>query len=418
MMCRAISLFVFLTLTGTGACQLCGDVLPDGSFDVLDAYQTARLAAGIGTVGAAELAAGDTDGSGTLEVTDALALARSLVGLAAPLPARAPCGSGWREVGVLTSPLTPPARCEGSVATDPVRDRALLFGGLDQSYRVLDDLWGFGFAGSSWQRLSPAGTPPGARAGHEMTADDGRQRLLVFGGTGLPAPGDSDVYALDFSMGQPGRWMRLAAGGTPPLPRYFHSQALSSAGDALVVFGGYDILRTPLDDLWVLDFSSSPSGQWRELQPVGDVPQASRCGVLAADPTAPRFLHHGGCGPGGSTSGELHALELDLAGGRGIFRRLTPSGLPARPNLMHEVVVDTTRARVILVGGDQQNDVLDVLDLSGGGDGAWVQELSPLAPSARRHPVAALSRAGELVLATGVDSQATILGDTWILRTR
>ncbi len=63
-----------------------------------------------------------------------------------------------------------------------VGDRALIFGGQGLGGEDLRDLWLLDLNGLTWTRATPGGAAPVGRAGATLIADDGRARLLLFGG--------------------------------------------------------------------------------------------------------------------------------------------------------------------------------------------------------------------------------------------
>src|SRR5438552_5610578 len=67
---------------------------------------------------------------------------------------------------------------------DPVRQRLILFGGYDESKtRMVNELWQLTLGDApQWTMLSPAGTPPTPRVGHAAVYDPVRDRMIVFGG--------------------------------------------------------------------------------------------------------------------------------------------------------------------------------------------------------------------------------------------
>lgn|GEM_PF-1328650 len=110
------------------------------------------------------------------------------------------------------SRLTPtgdagPRRAFHTAFYDPVRDRMVVFGGTDGNAPVSNELWSFSFVDSKWTRLSPQGTPPAPRSGHAAAYDPVRDRAILFGGGGAysrGSPGDrfspylNDTWVLEW----------------------------------------------------------------------------------------------------------------------------------------------------------------------------------------------------------------------------
>jgi hypothetical protein len=136
----------------------------------------------------------------------------------------------------LTPTGTPPSARYGHTAVyDPVRDRVVVFGGDDGS--APDDVWALALVGTpAWTQLAPTGTPPSARYGHTAVYDPVRDRMVVFGGLDFSYYSLNDVWAL--SLSGTSTWVQLAPAGTPPSARYGHTAVYDPARDRMVVFGG------------------------------------------------------------------------------------------------------------------------------------------------------------------------------------
>jgi hypothetical protein len=105
-------------------------------------------------------------------------------------------GAGWKQQAPTTSPS---ARSDANMVYDRRRKRVIFFGGHDQNYPTslasLNDTWEWD--GTTWAPIA-ATSPPGAtRTGPGMAYDDGRGKLVLFGGDvlGSPTP-DTKVYEL------------------------------------------------------------------------------------------------------------------------------------------------------------------------------------------------------------------------------
>src|SRR5439155_27020807 len=124
---------------------------------------------------------------------------------------------------------------------DPVRDRLLVFGGVDlskPSFESVNDVWATPHGGTpAWTAVAATGTPPPARYDHTAIYDPVRDRLIVFGGQGTGGL-LNDVWALALS-GTPA-WTQISAAGTPPTGRAGHSAIYDATRDRMVVFGGFD----------------------------------------------------------------------------------------------------------------------------------------------------------------------------------
>jgi hypothetical protein len=247
-------------------------------------------------------------------------------------------GQAWEQLAPLG---TPPAPREGHTTIyDPVRDRMILFGGVGGGH-AFNDVWGLSFSGApTWTLLTPLGTPPNGRRGHSAIYDPVRDRMLVFGG--VDASGYyNDVWALSLA-GTP-TWARLAPTGAPPSQRYSQSAIHDPLRDRMVIFGGDPINN----DTWALSLGTSPP-KWVQLLPAN--PPVVRYGHTAIyDPARDRMVIFGGKGPGVDYRNDVWALPLasatawtDLAP--------TGTALPVG-RLLGGAIYDAWRDRMVVFGG-------------------------------------------------------------------
>jgi hypothetical protein len=153
-------------------------------------------------------------------------------------------------------PWTQPLGRSGTAAAyDPVRQRLVLFGGIDGN-QLSNETWEWD--GSQWS-LRPTALAPPARAGHAMAWDGTRGRIVVHGGSGYL----NDQWEWDGTG-----WSLVSVSGVIPPGRNAHSLAYDSRRRRLVLFGGYTGTGYPPHDTWEWDGTSwtrqtpaaSPSG--------------------------------------------------------------------------------------------------------------------------------------------------------------
>jgi hypothetical protein len=204
---------------------------------------------------------------------------------------------------------TPPgARYVASMIYDPVRERAILFGGL--ANEDMNDVWALSLNGSpAWTQLNPAGAPPPARDNHPAIYDPVRDRMIVFGGSG-PGNNLADTWALSLP-GTP-TWSQILPSGTPPaLAR--HAAIYDAVGDRMIVFGGLDNSFNPTNGVWALSLGASPA--WTALTPAGTPPPLNESQAAVYDSPFMRMLANVGNGIYELTLGEAPAWrQLDLDG--------------------------------------------------------------------------------------------------------
>jgi hypothetical protein len=183
-------------------------------------------------------------------------------------------GASW--VDKTPTGTNPAPRQGGGLAYDRTRQRVVLFGGVAANNTPLNDLWEWD--GTSWSDHTPAGLKPLARTFFPMVYDPLRERVVVFGGIDFNNNPQGDVWELENrSDRQPaiqfvtsgllpgigpisGLRVRARCGGA--------SDPFTSAQDGAALFG------------WANGFGSSSPAGWRQLA-------ANDAGVQAAtDPGA------------------------------------------------------------------------------------------------------------------------------------
>lgn len=88
--------------------------------------------------------------------------------------------STWKELRILGA--GPSRRDNFSAIYDPVRDRIIVFAGLND-YTFYNDVWALPLSGAPvWALLTPTGAAPSIRFGHSAIYDPVRDRMIVFGG--------------------------------------------------------------------------------------------------------------------------------------------------------------------------------------------------------------------------------------------
>jgi hypothetical protein len=292
-------------------------------------------------------------------------------------------------------------------AYDEPRRRLLVFGGDDGG--VLDDVWELGLdAQAAWLRLTPAGTPPAARAFHAGVYDPQRDRLIIFGGRDSAPRNDTWELSLSGALA----WRRLLPGGGAPSARIDHAAVYDPVRRRMIVFGGAGD-GAVYNDVWALSLSGSPT--WTQLSPLGAAPVARGGAMAIYDPGRDRVVIFGGY------SKSLVCLddtwELRLAG-TPTWSRLYPAGAVPDARLAAAAVYDPQRDREILLGGtDLISYFSDAWQLSLSDTLAWTR-LTPVGtgPLSRSdHKAVYDAPADRVVLFGGGGLGGGLLNDTWAL---
>lgn len=170
---------------------------------------------------------------------------------------------------------------EHTAVFDPAGHRVIVFGGTDPSGYPLNDVWESTLDPvPNWTHLSPGGTPPPARQRHTAIYDSVRQRMVIFGGLDFDFARLGDVWAL--SLAGPPEWTEMVVPPGPE-PRQEAVAVYDPIGDRMIVSTGFGNLS--LGDSWALSFAGTPV--WT---PLPDGPTPRQGAVAVHDPTGDRMI--------------------------------------------------------------------------------------------------------------------------------
>jgi hypothetical protein len=247
----------------------------------------------------------------------------------------------------LTPAGTAPNLSSHSAIYDPVRDQMVVFGGTDGSGYLTNDVWALTFASPAWSLLSPE-VPDYGRCNHTAIYDPVRDRMIVFGGLNQSRYPYNDVWTLSLA-GSPTRSELLAA-GVPPSGRGGHTAIYDPVRDRMIVFGGYapgtckGCSATIYNDVWALSLSGTPA--WSQILPAGTAPSAHAYHTAIYDPVRDRMVVFGGI----SASPDNNVWALSLAGSP-TWSQLAPAGTLPNGRSTHTAIYDPTRDRMVVFGG-------------------------------------------------------------------
>nr|AML77222.1 putative LOV domain-containing protein [Grevillea robusta] len=252
----------------------------------------------------------------------------------------------WKKLTV--GGAVEPSRCNFSACA--AGNRLVLFGGEGVNMQPMDDTFilNLDAANPEWRRMPVTSSPPG-RWGHTLSCVNGSS-LVVFGGCGRQGL-LNDMFVLDLDAQQP-TWKEVL-GGTPPLPRSWHSSC-TVEGSKLVVSGGCTDAGVLLSDTHLLDLMTDKP-VWKEI-PTSWAPP-SRLGHSLSVYGRTKILMFGGLAKSGNVrlrSGEAYTIDLEedapqwrqlVCGGVGSQNAVVPP-----PRLDH-VAVSMPCGRIIIFGG-------------------------------------------------------------------
>lgn len=185
----------------------------------------------------------------------------------------------------------PSPRTLARMVYDEGSGQTVLFGGrgtLDSATGVahsIDETWVL--SGARWSQRFPAVRPEG-RAGHSMTYDSKRGRVILFGGFTDPEKStDLAIFRNDTWVWQNGAWTRIET-ATSPSPRYYAAMAYDSDRDRIVLFGGVaytadNKTTETLYDTWEFD-----GANWTQAAPSGSTKAGKP--AMAYDPSRKQMV--------------------------------------------------------------------------------------------------------------------------------
>nr|AML76632.1 putative LOV domain-containing protein [Astilbe chinensis] len=255
----------------------------------------------------------------------------------------------WKKMMVGGS--VEPSRCNFSACA--AGNRLVLFGGEGVNMQPMNDTFVLNLdaANPEWRQVTVKSSPPG-RWGHTLSSLNDSW-LVVFGGCGKQGL-LNDVFVLDLDAEQP-TWKEVF-GGTPPLPRSWHSSC-TIEGSKLAVSGGCTDGGVLLNDIHVLDLATDQP-MWREI-PTSWTPP-SRLGHSLSAYGRTKLLMFGGLAKSGHLqlrSGEAYTIDLEDREPQwrqlecGAFTGVNSQSAVVPPPRLDHVAVTMPCGRVIIFGG-------------------------------------------------------------------
>jgi hypothetical protein len=227
----------------------------------------------------------------------------------------------------------------------------------------------------TWAQAQNQGSAPvSSIQGHALVWDRKRGRAVVLCGGPSTTGGDasSEVFELPVS-GTSAVWSRLQPSGGGPAARIWTAAAYSTADDSVyLAMGSADAAFTSsFQDLWRLDFSSSPQGAWTQvLANWGAAGPSARYGHSAAfDSRQNRILV--ACGRDSST---VHIDAWAFPVGGTAWVSLGSPGVGASARAFQAAAYDEANDRLVIAGGADGTD-------HGVADVFWCADLSQDPPS-------------------------------------
>jgi hypothetical protein len=167
------------------------------------------------------------------------------------LDAYNPTTNSWTNLSAEGEPTAPSNRFRPAFAYDPMNDRVVVFGGLeDPTGTVYSDCFAFDLTTNTWSAIpnpTPGTTGPSARFDSKMAYDAALGSLILFGGQGPGGNGDryDDTWLLSG-----GTWAPLTPATSPSARAIFAMTERSAPYGDIVLLGGRDTANAIQNDTW------------------------------------------------------------------------------------------------------------------------------------------------------------------------
>lgn len=300
--------------------------------------------------------------------------------------------------------IKPPGRALSTAIYDPIRNRMVVFGGLEGDDAPSNDVWTLSLHGDAiWAVLTTSGTPPPPRYRHSAIYDPVRDRMIVFGGQDHRYR--REVWAL--SLGDNPTWSDITPAGISPDERHGHTAIYDPVRDRMIVYAGYD--NWELADVWALSLAGEPA--WSRIVTAAGVPTPRSGHTAIYDPVRDRMVIYGGRSFRDRLS-DLWALSLS---GTPAWNRIVTSDGREFARAYHTSLYDPVNDRMLVLGGSYGASLPDtVWALQFAEDPAWIATVSEGHPTAI-NPASAVfdSQRNRVLVLSGNDTWALSLTGTW-----
>jgi len=196
----------------------------------------------------------------------------------------------WTEHNADGDPLAPAPRYRNGIAWDALTSKLIVFGGEDGAGNILGDTWQWDPVTNSWANISPA-LSPSARRFSAMAQEPSTGGLLLFGGWDV-----NDTPLNDTWLFIGGTWIQLNPATSPPARGHHSLVTRDNFGDVFLCAGhdGAATGRIHFLDSWRWD---GPNATWVQINPTTTaVPHGVAGNQAVYDPLRSRVVLTGGQG--------------------------------------------------------------------------------------------------------------------------
>jgi hypothetical protein len=267
-----------------------------------------------------------------------------------------PATGVWTNRTPSTLPASwPPPLYGHAMVYDAGRKRMFVFGG-GTTVGVLADSWEWDGAAGTWQKRTPAGSPPALNS-HAMTYDGGRGKVVLFGGFRNDIGGvSSDLWEWDGAAGTWTNRKRASSAAAWPSARDGTSLVFDGARNRAILFGGFDNAGGTFADVWEWDGTSGTWSNRTPAAPTAPWPEARSNHAAVFDVHRDTMVVFGGAS-GGAVGADL--WEWSGTSGTWIERVPATASTPwPSARAAHAMAYDAKRFTAMLFGGSPLNDDL------------------------------------------------------------
>jgi hypothetical protein len=307
---------------------------------------------------------------------------------------------GWSLRDALPYP-----RVGHAAVFDSDRDRMLVFGGS------ANDVWALELAGAranTWSQLHVNGEfPPVHRYGEYGTipsyedaavyVPERHSMVVVLNPTPTVSDATDRTEVWELSLEAEPRWSQLTVLGAPDGAEIQSAAAVYDPGGRRILMAGGDIESS---GLWALNLEAGREPSWTRL---GDAP-AERAAFLNGHSLLLDAAHNRVLLVGGSPrQGEVFAFDLDESTWSTI-----DEGTPGTSGYGFAMAVDPRRDTLVVVGGDQASDAVSTFSLA---DETWQNETAPRTFNGAS--IIVDTTRDRLILFGGEDDDGSLRSETW-----
>ena len=227
---------------------------------------------------------------------------------------------------------------------------------------------------------------PPARFAHTAVFDPATKKMIIFGGQdSATATNLNDVWLVDTSTSKNISSTSLTPGSASPVARFGHVSTYDPTSNRMTIFAGGSGFPSPcLNDVWILDGANGKSGSstWLPISPSGSSPAARLHPTAVYDPTTNATIVFGGSNCSTGYFNDIWVLsDANGESGSSSWTQLSPSGTPPAARESASATYDSTNNIMTVYGGDAGGanfgDVWILSHANGAGGTPTWTQLSP-----------------------------------------